>query len=341
MRTNLSMSRCTCWVLCVLSGVSSLSHAEGSSPWPMVVSEDGPFTTPGKTDLPPEEEINQRNPPPLEFTLTGTPTGGILTIGIAFYANTVRTVAIPTTAEDSLEQVVSRLNAAIDENDDRFWNLRTRIKDAGPTTLVITRGPGEACMFMRTTDTGLNVAPGVTDLSVVLDKENNSATVTWSIPEGVVYDRIVAVRVMGSMWEAELPGSATTWTDSGVRLPWDPPWQEMDVQYRVIGWKDGVPSDLADVIVYETLRMQTMDLPTGQVGIPYSQALATSGGVPPVTWRLREGSSLPPGIDFNAAAGALEGTPSSAGTFWLGVGVADSQTPPSKAGRNFKLVIDP
>jgi hypothetical protein len=68
-------------------------------------------------------------------------------------------------------------------------------------------------------------------------------------------------------------------------------------------------------------------LPNAQVGTSYSASLQTvtglSGGVPPYTWSLLAGSSLPPGLSLSSS-GIISGSPTSSGTSTFGFQVADS-----------------
>jgi hypothetical protein len=71
-----------------------------------------------------------------------------------------------------------------------------------------------------------------------------------------------------------------------------------------------------------TLAIVTTSLPSGTVGVLYSQALAASGGTPPYTWRLT-GSTLSVGLTL-ATSGTFSGTPTTAGSFTYQVTVSDS-----------------
>ncbi|HUE23965.1 MAG TPA: FG-GAP-like repeat-containing protein [Bryobacteraceae bacterium] len=62
---------------------------------------------------------------------------------------------------------------------------------------------------------------------------------------------------------------------------------------------------------------------TGQVGAPYSSALAAAGGVPPYTFTIAAGS-LPPGLTLNSSTGLVSGTPTAPGSFPYTIQVADS-----------------
>jgi hypothetical protein len=64
--------------------------------------------------------------------------------------------------------------------------------------------------------------------------------------------------------------------------------------------------------------------PSGTVGVAYGQklALVASGGAPPYTWSVAGGAV--PGLSFDSSAVALNGVPTTPGTFTLTVRVADS-----------------
>ncbi len=67
----------------------------------------------------------------------------------------------------------------------------------------------------------------------------------------------------------------------------------------------------------------TSTLPPGTQGVPYSQSLAATGGVPPYTWNLAAGSMLPPGLTMSNA-GAITGTPTTLGTSSFTVNMYDA-----------------
>ena len=79
-------------------------------------------------------------------------------------------------------------------------------------------------------------------------------------------------------------------------------------------------------------------LPGGQVGAPYSSALAASGGAPPYLWSVVAGD-LPPGLALGASTGLLAGTPSAQGSFVFTVQVTDAQAQADSAQRAFTVAI--
>ena len=70
-------------------------------------------------------------------------------------------------------------------------------------------------------------------------------------------------------------------------------------------------ANLTLTIAPAQLKITTTALFTGQVGVAYTQTLATSGGTGAVTWQLTNGT-LPNGLTLNASTGLISGTPTAA-----------------------------
>jgi hypothetical protein len=73
----------------------------------------------------------------------------------------------------------------------------------------------------------------------------------------------------------------------------------------------------------ESLNIAVGSVPDGRVNQAYSEALAASGGTPPYTWSVTNGS-LPTGLTLSPSTGAITGTPTTAGPSIFTVRVADS-----------------
>jgi len=88
------------------------------------------------------------------------------------------------------------------------------------------------------------------------------------------------------------------------------------------------------------LKITTSSLPSGSVGIAYSQTLQASGGITPYTWNISSGS-LPAGLSLGASTGTISGTPTSASTSSFTVQVADSESTPQTASAMLSITISP
>ena len=86
------------------------------------------------------------------------------------------------------------------------------------------------------------------------------------------------------------------------------------------------------LIVQPPLQITRTTLPTGTVGMPYSQDLdlVAQGGTPPYIWSI-EGNidQLPPGLTLDTTApdfnNVVAGTPTQAGTYTFAMQVSDSE----------------
>lgn len=86
------------------------------------------------------------------------------------------------------------------------------------------------------------------------------------------------------------------------------------------------------------LSITTASLPSGTVGVAYSQTFSAAGGTPPLRWAVGRGE-LPPGLALDAGTGRLAGIPRRPGVFELLVGVVDSTQ--AMAAKLFSLTIEP
>jgi hypothetical protein len=77
------------------------------------------------------------------------------------------------------------------------------------------------------------------------------------------------------------------------------------------------------------LSITSTSMSNGITGTAYSAAIASSGGVPPLTWSVPPGT-LPPGLELNTSSGLISGTPTTAGVYKFFPTVTDSAIPPQK-----------
>ncbi len=89
------------------------------------------------------------------------------------------------------------------------------------------------------------------------------------------------------------------------------------------------------------LEITTTSLPNGVVGQNYSSTLGATGGNPPYTWTLANGSgALPPGLKLDKSTGTISGVPKQVGVFSFTVEVLDTKTPFKPHTQNTGLLHD-
>jgi len=271
-----------------------------------------------------------------DMPFAGTPQGGTVTLGQGGLLNWdepepgkegIDFLTINTYATDSVADVVARLVQAVNSSGELPFgkSVTATVKETDSSVMVLTQWPFfHALGFLRTTDAGLDIVPGVSGFAVAFDEANESAELTWSIPSGVSYDTIRIVNNGDTI--ARLSGSATSHTDTS---PYDhfSPGSEYFLQYQIVGMKDGRPSDISTVVVQKPVFIATRALPDGQVGVPYSATVEVVGGITlPITWSLSV-SPLPPRLGLDTSNGEISGTPTEAGEYSFGMFVEDSHTP--------------
>ncbi|MGB7137652.1 MAG: putative Ig domain-containing protein [Acidobacteriaceae bacterium] len=86
------------------------------------------------------------------------------------------------------------------------------------------------------------------------------------------------------------------------------------------------------------LAVNTATLPQGEIGTPYSQTIAVTGGLTPYTLTI-PANSLPAGLSFNAATGTISGTPTAVGTSNFTLSVADAESPQATTTQSYSIKI--
>ncbi|MBJ6749625.1 CFI-box-CTERM domain-containing protein [Geomonas anaerohicana] len=93
------------------------------------------------------------------------------------------------------------------------------------------------------------------------------------------------------------------------------------------------------ITINPALSITTTSLPAVVVGTSYTQQLAMVGGTPSFSWTLKDGTTLPPGIQMNPSTGALTGTPTGTGTTNFTVVVTDATGATTE--RSFSVTVNP
>jgi hypothetical protein len=83
------------------------------------------------------------------------------------------------------------------------------------------------------------------------------------------------------------------------------------------------------------VQITTSSLPSAQVAVLYSTALAAIDGLAPYKWSITSGA-LPAGLTL-ASGGTVSGTPTTSGTFSFTAHVADSASSPTSASANLSI----
>jgi Putative Ig domain len=98
--------------------------------------------------------------------------------------------------------------------------------------------------------------------------------------------------------------------------------------------------NLSMTVFAPPLGISSSNPPDGVIGTAYSATLTTVGGTNPVTWTVSAGR-LPAGLQLNASAGTISGTPTSEGFFSFTVQAADSSTPQLTRTSALTITVNP
>src|SRR5579883_463077 len=101
-----------------------------------------------------------------------------------------------------------------------------------------------------------------------------------------------------------------------------------------------VSAPFSIAIDYPPLVITNASLQPANLGVPYSQSLTASGGLPPYSWSIVSGAV--PGISIDPSSGVLSGTPATVGVYSTKIQVTDSATAPQHAtSRTFSITVNP
>jgi large repetitive protein len=250
------------------------------------------------------------SPPTLAITTTSLPPG---TVGTAYSQTLTATGGVPpfgwSLSAGSLPQGLTLSPAGVISGTPTSAgtsNFTVRVDDNTPQTafrpltIVISAPP----LSITTT----SLAPGMAGVSY---SQNLSATggtppYSWSVTGSGSLPQGLTLSSGGAL--TGTPTSAGTFTFTA----------------RVAD--NGSQADtrsLSITISPPTLEIATTSLPSGTVGIDYSQNLSATGGTPPYGWSLQSGSSLPSGLMLSPS-GTISGRPTAAGNSNFTVTVTDS-----------------
>ena len=163
-----------------------------------------------------------------------------------------------------------------------------------------------------------------TAYSATLQASGGAGALTWSLASGSTLPAGLSLSSSGTI--SGTPTSAAT-TSFTVKVT-----DSSGAQ----GGASSVTQKLS-VTINPSLVITTTSLPNGLVGAAYSATLGSSGGVGTITWSLSSGS-LPAGLTLSGA-GAISGTPTTAGSSTFTVQAKDSGTPQQTVQQPLSITV--
>lgn len=170
-----------------------------------------------------------------------------------------------------------------------------------------------------------------------------SVSLTPSSPQATDQNVPVAIKATitndttsrGIMWVVNGPGYVTN--GNALSINYIPPTTALSSAQQVTltatSLADTTKSASVQITVNPTPVMFTQALPTGAVGVPYSQPIPLIGGTAPFQWSIYNGpietgwyvgGAVPDGLTLNTATGTISGTPTAAGTWYFEAWVTDA-----------------
>ncbi len=266
--------------------------------------------------------------PRSRYTSTVLPDGAVLAVG---GTNSIQGVTAPTPAEiysastGSFAQTgPTTIGRELHRASPLFnGNVLVSGGDDGVNVLSTTEvyyNPVVKEPIQITTTTIPNAVVGQPYVAMALE-ENSAGPVTWSIISGAFPPGIKGSTIGTYGVASGTPTTAGSFTFTA---------QVTD------GISTATQSFTINVSV-ATLAFTSNTMPRGGLGKTYNRPLPVTGGTPPYTATLTNGS-LPPGLSLSSG-GILSGTPSLAGTFTFTVNVTDSSTPTQSATQTLSVAV--
>jgi large repetitive protein len=229
------------------------------------------------------------------------------------------------------------------------WSVTGQGALAGQTTTAATFVAPTSGASGSATVTATSVANTSATASVKVTIAQPPSIATTSLPSatlGAAYSQTIAAKggtgaLSYSVSSGSLPtglslsGStgAITGTPSGASGT-----STFTVKVTDSSTAGGVSATQPLNIPVSILTVTTNSLPSGSVGGAYNGALASTGGLAPITWSVI-GGTLPAGLTLNTATGAITGTPTAAATSSITVQAGDSSSPQQTAKATLNLTV--
>ncbi|MDI3257129.1 MAG: S-layer homology domain-containing protein [Kyrpidia sp.] len=180
---------------------------------------------------------------------------------------------------------------------------------------------GAGISTLSITTTSLPDATAGSDYTATLQASGGTPPYTWSLADGSLPDGLSLTNdgtITGNPTSAGTSTFTVRVTDSS-------------------GTPQTVTADLSLTVNAGSLSITTTSLPDATAGSDYTATLQASGGTPPYTWSLADGS-LPAGLTLTSD-GTITGTPTTADTVTFTVQAADSSNPPQTVTAPLSMTV--
>lgn len=210
----------------------------------------------------------------------------------------------------------------------RWYTRNPNIVTVHPRYGVVSGvAPGTAVVFARTVDGGhraestvtVTEAPPPQVTITVTAGAGGTATGGGTVPSGT---NVTLNAVPDSGWEFE------GWFEGNTRVSASAVWTFSATANRTLQARFTQALPPAEIT--------TLTLPNGTVGVPYNQALQSTGFAQSLTWNVLSGV-LPPGLALSSA-GVIAGTPTAAGDYSFIVEASDATG--RRAARRYTIIIN-
>jgi hypothetical protein len=251
-------------------------------------------------------------------------------------------------------------NASTPSNSAVAWSL-SGPGCAGATCGTLSNLGGASTTYTAPKTVSASLSVTVTATSTVQPLQSGSSTFTVFPPPSIVTTNLAAATptyIYHTTFEASGGVQPLNWSLAGGTLPAGMTLNSAGILFgtptvggtstftvRVTDSSTAPSGPLStqqtfSLTVLNTLTVPPATLPNGTVGIAYSAALPSSGGVPPLAWTIYSGS-LPSGLILQKT-GTITGTPTTQGTFTFEVTVVDSSPVQQMfTSTNFTITINP
>lgn len=242
----------------------------------------------------------------------------------------------------------------------RTWSVTVGTLPAGLTlnasTGAISGKPtatGSSNFTVQVSDSSSPALTATKALSILVDPPPPLSVTTTTLPGGsqnIVYSTTLAASggttpyIAWVVTAGALPAGLTLHSATGIIDGTPTAFGTFDITVQVTD--STTPALTATkafsiVIAPPPVNISTTTLPGGTVNSTYAGAtLAASGGVPPISWSVTAGA-MPAGLTLNGVTGAIDGTPTAAGTFNFTVTATDAWSTPQTKTQALSIVVAP